>query len=285
MSSPTLEAITNVSNVIAEAALMHREREAFSADRLSRIERYGKRRKTGQRVRPSGDFITSVGFPDIQAQHKATLAAAEVKAQRSQLRSTRAIIIQEITALKARWREENDSRRAQGHPKLTWNQWLDETDNRAQYLSLEAQRKEHADILSQRPKKSFSEARQRACQAARPIIAMDQSAWPDSDDEVEFRGVGPFQDDDDDDIELEGLKDLGGDHLPDIETPPGITSSPPLDPLDPASDPVDDSITTPQLPVETPRISGYQRVKNVLREFREQQAAEGARANTYSTGS
>jgi hypothetical protein len=102
MSSPTLEAITNVRNVVAEAALMHREREAFSTDRLSRIEKYGKRRKTGQRVRPSGDFITSVGFPDIQAQHEASLAAAEVKEQRSQLRSTRTIIIQEINTFKAR---------------------------------------------------------------------------------------------------------------------------------------------------------------------------------------
>lgn len=83
MSSPTLEAITNVRNVVAEAALMHREREAFSADRLSRLEKYGKRRKTGQRVRPSGDFITSVGFPDIQAQHEASMAAAEVKEQRA----------------------------------------------------------------------------------------------------------------------------------------------------------------------------------------------------------
>ncbi|KAH7119197.1 hypothetical protein EDB81DRAFT_234410 [Dactylonectria macrodidyma] len=257
MSSPTLEAITNVRNVIAEAALMHRERETFSVDRLRRIERYGKRRKTGQRVRPSGDFITSVGFPDIQAQHEASVAAAAVKAQRSQLRSTRTIIIQEINALRARWREENEALKTQGQPRLTFNQWLDQTDQTSQFVALETQRKEHNEILNKAPKKSFSEAQERARRAPRPILAMDQNAWPDSDDEVEFRGIGPF-DDDDDDIELVGFDDLGGDDLPGLETQLEITSSPPLDPGDELDD---DNFTLPPLPVITPRISGYKRVK------------------------
>lgn len=158
MSSPTLEAITSVRNVLSEAIIIDRERETFSADRLSRIERYGKRRNPGSRVRPRGDFITSVGFPDIQAQHEASLAATEVKEQRSQLRLTRTIILQEIKALKARWKEEIKTRATQGQPRLTWNQWLDETDNRPRFLTLETQRKEHNDVLSQRPKKAFSEA-------------------------------------------------------------------------------------------------------------------------------
>ncbi|KAH7118312.1 hypothetical protein EDB81DRAFT_861861 [Dactylonectria macrodidyma] len=270
MSSPTLEAITNVRNVVAEAALMHREREAFSADRLSRIERYGKRRKIGQRVRPSGDFITSVGFPDIQAQHEASLAAAEVKEQRSQLRSTRAIIIQEINALKASWREENESRRTQSRPRLTFNQWLDQTENSSQFITLESQRKEHTDILNERPRRAFSDAQEQPLRAPRPIIAMDQSAWPDSGDEVEFRGIGPFEDDDDD-VELIGLDEQGGDDLVGLGTPLGITSSPPLDPLDPADDSNDDNLTLPQLPVITPKISGYQRVRNVIRKCRKEQ--------------
>lgn len=283
MSLPTLEAITNVRNVVAEAALMHREREAFSADRLSCLEKYGKRRKTGQRVRPSGDFITSVGFPDIQAQHEASMAAAEVKEQRAQLRSTRTIILQEINAFKARWREENESRRTQSLPRLTFNQWLEQTENSLRYASLEEQRKEHNDILSQRPKRAFSKAQEQALRASRPIIAMDQSAWPDSDEEVEFRGIGPFEDDDDD-VELIGLNDLGGDDLPGAETPLGITSSPPLDPSDPADDPDDDNLMSPQLPVTTPRISGYQRVKNVMRELREEQAAAAAGATSPTQG-
>lgn len=93
ISSPTLEAITDVSKIISEAALMHQEREAFSIHRLQRLEKYGKRRKTGQRVKPAGDFITSVGFHDIQAQHQASLAAAEVKEQRSQPLFSRSVII------------------------------------------------------------------------------------------------------------------------------------------------------------------------------------------------
>ncbi|KAH7112425.1 hypothetical protein EDB81DRAFT_670995 [Dactylonectria macrodidyma] len=222
MSSPTLEAITTVRNVLSEAVIIDREREAFAADRLSRIERYGKRRNPGSRVRPRGDFITSVGFPDIQAQHKASLAAAEAGEQRSQLRSTRTIILQEIKTLKAQWKEEIESRATRGLTRLTWNQWLDETDIRPRFLALETQRKEHNDILSQRPKRAFSDAQEEARRAPRPIIAMDQSAWPDSDDEVEFQGIGPSQDNDDD-IDLIGFNDLGGDDLPDVESPLGMS--------------------------------------------------------------
>ncbi|KAH7124411.1 hypothetical protein EDB81DRAFT_765777 [Dactylonectria macrodidyma] len=268
MSSPTLEAITNVRN-----------REVFKTDRLSRLEKYGKRKKPGARVRPRGDFVTSVGFSDIQAQHEASKVAAEVKEQRSQLRSTRTIILREMKALKAQWREENESRLPQGQPRLTWNKWLDESENRPRFLTLEAQRKEHNGILSQPPKRAFSEAQEQARHALRPIIAMDQSAWPDSDDEIEFRGLGPFQDDDDD-VDLIGLEDLDGEGVVGAETPLGITSSPPLDPLDPAADLDDDNLTVPQLPVTTPRISGYQRVKNVLRDLRQQQAFKAARATS-----
>lgn len=100
---------------------MHRECKAFSADQLSCLEKYGKRRKTRQQVRPSGDFITSIRFPDIQAQHEASIVAAEVK-EHAQLQSTRTIILQEINAFKARWREENESRRTQSLPRLTFNQ-------------------------------------------------------------------------------------------------------------------------------------------------------------------
>ncbi|KAH7110478.1 hypothetical protein EDB81DRAFT_927124 [Dactylonectria macrodidyma] len=283
MSSPTLEAITNVRNVVAEAALMHREREAFSADRLNCLEKYGKRRKTGQQVRPSSDFITSVGFPDIQAQHEASMAAAEVKEQRAQLRSTRMIILQEINAFKARWREGNESRKAQSLHRLTFNQWLEQTENSSRYASLEDQRKEHNEVLSQRPKRAFSEAQEQALRAPRPIIAIDQHAWPDSDDEVEFRGIRPFEDDDDD-VELIGLSDLGGDDLPGAGTPLEITSSPPLDLADPADDSDDDNLMSPQLPVTTPRISGYQHVKNVMRELREEQASTAARAISPTQG-
>lgn len=101
MSSPTLEAIANIRDVVTEAGLLHREREAVASHRLNRIEKYGKRRRPGKRVRPSGDFVTTVGFPEIRAQHEAAMAAAEAKEQRSQLRSGRSIILQEIRALKA----------------------------------------------------------------------------------------------------------------------------------------------------------------------------------------
>ncbi|KAH7137624.1 hypothetical protein EDB81DRAFT_656270 [Dactylonectria macrodidyma] len=185
-----------------------------------------------------------------------------------------------MKALKARWREENESYIAQGQPRLTWNQWLDMTENRPRFLTLETQRKEHNDVLSQRPKKAFSKAQRQARQAPRPTLAMDQAAWPDSDDEVEFRGLGPFQDDDDDDIDLIGLNDLGGEDVVGLGTPLGITSSPPLEPLKPADDSSDDNLTLPQLPVTTPRMSGYQRIKNVMRQLREQQATEAARATS-----
>ncbi|KAH7146017.1 hypothetical protein EDB81DRAFT_794223 [Dactylonectria macrodidyma] len=158
--------------------------------------------------------------------------------------------------------------------------WLDMTENRPRFLTLETQRKEHNDVLSQRPKKAFSEAQRQARQAPRPTLAMDQAAWPDSDDEVEFRGLGPFQDDDDDDIDLIGLNDLGGEDVVGLGTPLGITSSPPLEPLKPADDSSDDNLTLPQLPVTTPRMSGYQRIKNVMRQLREQQATEAARATS-----
>lgn len=81
---------------------------------------------------------------------------------------------------------------------------------------------------------------------------MDQSAWPDSNEEVEFRGIRPFEDDDDN-VELLGLNDLSGDDLPGAETPLWITSSPPLDPSDLVDDPDDDNLMSPQLPVTTPR--------------------------------
>lgn len=104
---------------------------------------------------------------------------------------------------------------------------------------------------------------------------MDQSAWPDSDDEVTFRGLGPFQDDNDD-IDLIGLDEQGGDDVVGLGTSLGITP-PPLDPADGSGD---DNLTLPQLPVTTPRISGYQRVKNAMRELRKQQAIHAARATS-----
>ncbi|KAH7119179.1 hypothetical protein EDB81DRAFT_766797 [Dactylonectria macrodidyma] len=165
MSSPTLEAVTNISKVISEAALMHQEREAFSVNRLQRLEQWGKRRKIGQRVRPAGDFVTSISFPDIQAQHQATLAAAEVKEQRSQLRFTRCLIIQQINDLKRQWREAKEARDAPHLPRLTFNLWLAENNHTDLYNALEAQRKEHNDTLKQETQIPFSQAQEEARRA------------------------------------------------------------------------------------------------------------------------
>lgn len=268
MSSPTLEAIANIRDVVTEAGLMHREREAVASHRLSRIEKYGKRRKTGQRVRPSGDFITSIGFPKFRAQHEASIAAAEAKEQRSQLRLRRSIILQEIRALKAAWRQEIQSRGVSYLPRLTWNQWLEETGHLDRYKDLEANRQQHNKSLSQQPKKSLSEAQEQARRTARPIIAIDQSAWPDDDDDIEFTLTGPLQeeeDDEDDEVDLIGFDDLGGEDSPDLTTPPEITSSPPSGALDLVDDADDDNIITPQLPDPMPTVRRYDDIKKMLK--------------------
>ncbi|KAH7124314.1 hypothetical protein EDB81DRAFT_912473, partial [Dactylonectria macrodidyma] len=260
---------------------------AVASHRLNCIEKFGKRRRPGQRVRPSGDFVTSVGFPEIRAQHEAAMAAAEAKEQHSQLRSGRSIILQEIRALKAAWRQEIQSRGVSYLPRLTWNQWLEETGHLDRYKDLEANRKHHNDSLSQRPKKSLSEAQEQARRAARPIIAMDQSAWPDDDDNVEFTLTGPLQeeeDDEDDEVDLIGFSDLGGEEIPDLITPPGITSSPPPGALDLVDDADDDNITTPQLPDPMPTVRRYDDIKKILKEFRDDQATRKVEATHGQQG-
>jgi hypothetical protein len=153
--------------------------------------------------------------------------------------------LQEIKALKDRWRQDNESRRVEVIPRLTFNQWLQQTENSDRFQDLEAQRKHHADILSQGLRKSFPDAQEQARRAARPILAMDQSAWPDSDNVVQFTGLGPYEDNDDDDFELEGLDTLENEDIHDLATPPGITSSPPLVASDLGLDPVNENTTTP----------------------------------------
>ncbi|KAH7114626.1 hypothetical protein EDB81DRAFT_767781 [Dactylonectria macrodidyma] len=266
MSSPTLEAVTNISNVISEAALMHRDREAFSTDRLQRLEKWGKRRKIGQRVRPTGDFITCVSFPDIQAQHQASLAAAEVKEHRSQVRFSRSLIIQEITSLRKQWKEAKEARGPENPIRLTSNLWPAETHNADRYHALEAQRKEHSDILKEETQVPFSRAQEEARRAPRPILAMDPNAYPSSDDMVQFTGITTLEDDDNDDIELIGFDGQEEEDFPDPETSSEMPSSPPLPPADLPLGNHDDLTTTLPPPATNRRQSRYRTIMTIFKE-------------------
>ncbi|KAL6406026.1 hypothetical protein AUP68_10584 [Ilyonectria robusta] len=222
MSSPTLEAVSNISKVLSEAALIHRE------------------------------------------------PAAEVKKQRSQLRFTRSLIIQQINDLKRQWREAKVARDVPHLPRLTFNMWLTENNYTDQYNALEAQRKEHNDTLKQETQIPFSQAQEEARRAYRPTLAMNPNAWPPSDEVVQFTGITTFEDDDDDDIELIGLQDQQEEVIPDPTTPPGMTSSPPLSPVDLPSSQHHDFTTTLPPPAPIRRQTRYQGIMRILREPRGQ---------------
>ncbi|KAH6866214.1 hypothetical protein B0T10DRAFT_502706, partial [Thelonectria olida] len=95
------------ADVCTEARLMHQQREAFIDHRHRQIDEYASQRKNGKRIKPSGEFITSVSIEDIRQQHEEITKATEEA--RAQLRSGRSLIISEQARLKTIWREARDS--------------------------------------------------------------------------------------------------------------------------------------------------------------------------------
>lgn len=187
MSSPSREKLQLARKVLSELILMDKQRNAFVSNFESRLKKIITKRKPGKFIKPTGMFVTSVNFEDIQLQHEAELAVADEKEQRRQLRSIKALIKQERDCFFALWRADKIARF--GTTKKAWpfETWLKETGRENDYLSINVNNTKFNELLNQKPdgfmidvsnSQELRRARKNASKAPRPILAMD---FPKSD--------------------------------------------------------------------------------------------------------
>ncbi|KAH6972514.1 hypothetical protein BKA56DRAFT_677464 [Ilyonectria sp. MPI-CAGE-AT-0026] len=169
-----------------------------------------------------------------------------------------------VYTTRSQYPEVSNPANRESYTQLAENNYTD------QYNALEAQRKEHNDTLKQETQILFSQAQEEARRAYRPTLAINPNAWPPSNEVVQFTGITTFEDDDDDDIELIGLQDQQEEDIPDLATPPEMTSSPPISPVDLPSSQHHDFATTLPPPAPIRRQTRYQGIMRILREPRGQ---------------
>ncbi|KAJ3455747.1 hypothetical protein MRS44_017229 [Fusarium solani] len=207
MSSPSREALRSAKKVVSEALHMDQQRQAFVSNMETRIKAISAKKKPGKFIKPIGNFITSVDAEDIRKQHEEEVVAEAARQNRREVRHIRSMCKQEIDRLTTAWREERirlfGTTRTK---KMPFKQWLVDSGRQQEFLSLDCNHKKMNEILNTKPDGFMIDipeaeevrlAREKACLAPRPILAMN---WQGSDDTVTFTCFGPFNDEDDEEL-------------------------------------------------------------------------------------
>ncbi|KAM4067406.1 DDE superfamily endonuclease [Hirsutella rhossiliensis] len=264
LSSPTCQRLSNASTVVTEASLLSSNLQKHYNDRLQRIEKMSARPKRGKIVKTqAGTFYTSVSLDEVRKSAKQTQQAEKAKSQRQEVVMLRAIIRQEKEQLLAEYRKNKVQFINGKQRRLTIKQWLDHVGKNEEFLSLETSDETYKRLLKRpgpftidttrtpwRHARSAAEqeAADNACATARPLRNI---RWPHLEPEHAVKITTSR-------IAEEETVDPALEAAYNGEVERALRSSSPQGPTPPSSPPI-----TP-----TERISGWKRIKGIIRDFR-----------------
>jgi DDE superfamily endonuclease len=283
MSSPTREGLRQASLVVTEACTLEKHVNNFIVDRNRRIERLGSRRKRGSLVRPTGDFHTAVSLDQIRQQDQKSRKANKDKMMKAQLREGRRVVRLEMERLKNLWRADRAERQISKQKVLTFKAWLQHTGKGDEFLFLEVQNKEFADLLGYNNDAFFidttgqrsqhvEEVIQRALTKPHILEQMSECSWGAGSNSSIDITMGPFNDQNDDqnkatqeetqettqDYTKETIFDLTGD----VSSEDEFLSLPPSSPTLPA-------LKTPsKMPSKTPSTGRWKEISKIIEEYK-----------------
>jgi hypothetical protein len=195
LSSPTLEGLRHIRNIVHEAVLLEEVIKKYVDDRKTRIEKRYHERKRGPRAKTVSDRIPTVSLQDLRDQQQQAIDDEHKKQQRQGVRSIRSVIIKEMNRLKDEWRE-NKEVIIEGIPKrLQFKQWLEHIGKQYDYLSMDTQRSKMTEALKEETNgfmidtelpDEVRDSIRKAQFTAKPLNAVDFTALPHSDDTVNF---------------------------------------------------------------------------------------------------
>lgn len=212
MSSPTREGLRQASFVVTEACALEKHVDNFIVDRNRRIEKLSSRRRRGGLVRPTGEFHTAVSLSQIRQQDNKSKQAGEVKMMKAQLREGRRVVKLEIERLKKLWRDDQAERVAAGQKRTRFKAWLQHTKKHEEFLILEVQNKEYADLINYKEDRFLIDTTGSRSQHVKDVIQraltkphileqMSECSWGDPTNSSVDITMGPFGDEDDENNE------------------------------------------------------------------------------------
>ncbi|KAI8416479.1 hypothetical protein FOFC_02789 [Fusarium oxysporum] len=200
LSSPTLQGLKHVQNIVHEAILLEDHIKRHVEDRRARIEKRYHQRKRGKRARGASDYINTVSLQELREQQDEYITESQKKSIRSEIRQQRSQLIRELEALKQEWRDNREVIVEGITKKLQFKKWLEVTGKKNDYLSMDTQRSAMTEALNevtdgfmidtQHPP-DLRESIRNAAFAAKPLEAVDFSLLPHSDDSVTFHLTRP----------------------------------------------------------------------------------------------
>lgn len=126
-----------IRSIIAEGAALSRSALEASDSRRKRLEAYANRRKKGAIVKPSGLFVTSVSFGEIEEQFEASGKKAREESLKKELRFLRTLTKQEINRYKEEWKALPSTQVNGRLKKPSYPDWLDASGKAPEVWSLE----------------------------------------------------------------------------------------------------------------------------------------------------
>ncbi|KAI8413469.1 hypothetical protein FOFC_06747 [Fusarium oxysporum] len=200
LSSPTLQGLKHVQNIVHEAILLEDHIKRHVEDRRARIEKRYHQRKRGKRARGASDYINTISLQELREQQDEYVTESQKKSIRSEIRQQRSQLIRELEALKQEWRDNREVIVEGITKKLQFKKWLEVTGKKNDYLSMDTQRSAMTEALNevtdgfmidtQHPP-DLRESIRNAAFAAKPLEAVDFSLLPHSDDSVTFHLTRP----------------------------------------------------------------------------------------------
>ncbi|RKK60603.1 hypothetical protein BFJ69_g17208 [Fusarium oxysporum] len=108
LSSPTLQGLKHVQNIVHEAILLEDHIKRHVEDRRARIEKRYHQRKRGKRARGASDYINTISLQELREQQDEYVTESQKKSIRSEIRQQRSQLIRELEALKQEWRDNRE---------------------------------------------------------------------------------------------------------------------------------------------------------------------------------
>jgi hypothetical protein len=277
LSSPTRSGLRQVGKIVTEAVLLESTVTMYVDDRRARIEKRYHEKKRGKRGKPQGDFSHNISLQELREQQEEFIAETREQETKAQMRSARTILRREMENFRVEWRANKEVIVNGVTKKLQFKKWLEHTGKDKEYLSMDTQRSEMTELLSQKTDgfmidtqlpPEVKESIRKANFASKPLNAMDWTALAGSDDAVTFDlGQPPTdngsEEDDYDDLDLIDLTQA-------TEIPRWMRSSPPVMP---SSSPSPEPASTPCPSQPQHHISRYERIQEIIKEGRVAQEA------------
>jgi hypothetical protein len=149
LSSPTLQGLKHVQNIVHEAILLEDHIKRHVEDRRARIEKRYHQRKRGKRARGASDYINTISLQELREQQDEYVTESQKKSIRSEIRQQRSQLIRELEALKQEWRDNREVIVEGITKKLQFKKWLEVTGKKNNYLSIDTQRSAMTEALNE----------------------------------------------------------------------------------------------------------------------------------------